>query len=115
MRPIRAFSLIEVVMAIFLVALVLAMLGQILPLARLQARQAERQLGGALLAQNVLETYLIEPAEKWPAEPFHPDAGPQLARLERLPWPNRSRITLARVTILSGDEEVYRLETLILP
>ncbi|MGE0493200.1 MAG: type II secretion system protein [Vulcanimicrobiota bacterium] len=115
MRPTRAFSLLEMVMAIFLVALVLAMLGQIIPLARLGARQAERQLGGALLAQNVLETYLVEPAEKWPADPFHPEAGPQLARLERLPWQNRPEITLARVTILNGDEEIYRLETLIIP
>ena len=115
MKAFRAFSLLEMVMAIFLVALVLAMLCQIIPLARLQARQADRQLGGALLAQNVLETYLVEPAESWPNEPFQADDGPLRARLERLPWQNRPGIMLARVSILNGEEEVYRLETLVIP
>ena len=111
----RGVSLLEVVIAIQCTALLLALICRVLPLAGRQVREADRRLGGALAAQNVLEEYLVVAPREWPKEPVtRPDSRYQVL-IEGVPFEEDSRLLRARATVLVGNEEVYRLETLVHP
>ena len=107
-------SLLEIVIAMQCTALLLIVLCRVLPLARRQMKDAERQLDGAVLAQNVLEEYLTVPFHQWPEEVAILNST-QKAKLELLPWEVDSRMRLVRVTLCSPEGEGYRLETLVRP
>lgn len=104
-------SLLEIIIAMQITALILVMLCRILPLARRQVRDTDQKMSGAIVTQNVLEEYLIVPLESWPDEPVDRD-GFQV-RLSHLPWEQDSSMTLVSCAVLSGEVETYRLQTLV--
>lgn len=108
-------SLLEIVIAINCTALLMAMLCQALPLARRQTREADLALGGALLASNALEMYMTVPISQWPADPITLAGDPRQVQLSAVPWEVDSRMFKASAVVLIGDEERYRLETLVFP
>jgi hypothetical protein len=109
----RAISLIEIVMAINATALLMALLCQLLLLPRRQLHETEVRLGGALLAQNALEEYMTVPLDEWPTEPFRMEGDWRKIQLSWQPWNNSARLVRATAVVLSGDEERYRLETVL--
>jgi type II secretory pathway pseudopilin PulG len=111
MRKARGVSLLEIIIAMQITALMLALLCRVLPLARRQVRETEQKLGNAIAAQNVLEEYLVVPLEKWPREPIHLDGYDAI--LTAVPWEQDSRMTLLSVSLTSGQVESYRLVTLV--
>lgn len=115
MRRIRGMGLLEIVVAINCTALLMAMLCQVLPLARRQMRDADLRLGGALLAQNALEQYMTVPISEWPKGPFTMPGDWRQVQLTAVPWPVDKRMILASAVVIIGEEERYRLETVIFP
>jgi type II secretory pathway pseudopilin PulG len=111
----RGISLLEIVVAMNCTALLMAMLCQVLPLARRQMQEAEARLGGALLAQNALEHYMTVPIAEWPSQPVTLAGDWREVQLTVAPWSGDSRLYLASATVKIGAEERYRLETLIFP
>jgi type II secretory pathway pseudopilin PulG len=108
-------SLLEVIIAMQCTALLLVLVCRVLPLARRQVKEADLRLGSALLAQSVMEEYLTVPIPEWPRDPVSVSGEQRRVLVEALPWNGDSRLRLARVTVLLGEEERYRLETLVMP
>jgi len=114
MKSTRGGSLLEIVIAIQCTALLMLFLSRTLPLARRQMRDADQKLGGALVAQNVLEKYMVVPTEEWPQEPI-PVTGPGREVVLHLePWAEDSRVHLARATVQNNGQVEYQLETVVL-
>ncbi len=111
----RGISLMEIIVAMYCTALLLALVCRVLPLARRQCKEADLRLGGAIVAQNALEEYLTVKPEEWPHHPLPIPEDGRTIKIEALSWPNDVRLRLARVTVWVGEEETYRLETLVNP
>ena len=103
-RTRRGVSLLEIIIAMQITALLLALLCRVLPLARRQVRDTN-------LTQNVLEEYLVVSRDKWPGETFR-EAGYDVL-LSSKPWEEDSRLQLVTVTLMAGSIEQYRLQTLV--
>jgi type II secretory pathway pseudopilin PulG len=104
-------SLLEIIIAMQITALLLALLCRVLPLARRQVRDTNLKMERSILAQNVMEEYLVVSPEKWPNEPFRQDG--YEVHLSTEPWPEDSRLQLMTVSLKAGTDEQYRLETLV--
>lgn len=111
----HGISLVEIVVAINLTAMLMALLCGTLPMARRQLHETEVRLGGALLAQNVLEEYMTVPLEDWPTQPFTVDGDWRKVQLSYASWESSDKLMLATVVVLAGPQERYRLETVIFP
>jgi hypothetical protein len=107
-------SLLEIVIAMQCTALLLIVLCRVLPLARRQMKDADLQLGGAAIAQNVLEEHLTVPFVQWPESVSVPHSA-HTVKLELTAWEQDSRMNLVRVSVLLHGQERYRLETLVRP
>ena len=112
----RAFSLLEIVVAIFLVALSMALLLQVFPLAHQYRRDADRVAQSALLAQELMEELLIEEPERWPGP--EPRACPApwtmwTYQVDRSVNQERKLIEHVRVAVYYHDRSLYRLETMV--
>jgi type II secretory pathway pseudopilin PulG len=110
-RPGRGLSLLEIIIAMQITALLLALLCRVLPLARRQVRDTNHKLGNAIAAQNVLEEYLVVPLDQWPYEPVQRDGYQALLSVET--WNQDSSMKLVTVTLITGQQESYRLDTLV--
>ena len=110
-RTRRGVSLLEIIIAMQITALLLALLCRVLPLARRQVRDTNLRMERAILAQNVLEEYLVVSRDKWPGETFR-EAGYDVL-LSSKPWEEDSRLQLVTVTLMAGSIEQYRLQTLV--
>lgn len=108
-------SLLEIVVAINCTALLMALLCQVLPLARRQMRDADLRLGSALLAQNALEEYITVPLAEWPREPVKLEGDWRDVQLQAVPWEVDSRLYKVSATVMIGKEERYCLETVVFP
>ena len=103
-------SLLEIIIAMQITALLLALLCRVLPLARRQVRDTNLTMERSILAQTVMEEHLVVAPEKWPGETFRKD-GYEVS-LSSIPWPEDSRLQLVTVRLMAGTDEQYRLETL---
>ena len=104
-------SLLEIIIAMQITALLLALLCRVLPLARRQVRDTNLKMERSILAQNVMEEYLVVAPEKWPGETFRQDG--YEVQISSIPWPQDSRLQLVTVSLTAGTEEQYRLQTLV--
>lgn len=111
----RGVSLLEIIIAMQITALLLVMVCRVLPLARRQMREADRHLGGALICQSTLEEHLTIAVEQWPRERIQVADEPYQFEIEALEWEHSNQLKLAQVRLYLGEEEVYRLETAVLP
>lgn len=111
MKRIRGVSLLEIIIAMQLTAMLLALLCRVLPLARRQVRDTDQSLGNAILAQSVLEEYLVVPWEKWPTETFSYEGREVLLSAEN--WKLDSTMRVVSVCLQVDQVETYRLETLV--
>ena len=109
----RGISLLEVVVAMQCTALLLVLICRVLPLARRQVKEADKRLGGALAAQNVLEEYMSVPPGEWPRTPLMIEGTRFRVKLEALPYRENNKLMLASATVLVGEEAAYHLETLV--
>lgn len=111
----RGFAIIEILIAIFLLAICIALLAQCFPLAKQGSRRADDLGTAVLLAQQKMEEILVATPGTWngtgtfekPFERFE-------YRAELLPWSNDPRLSRLRVEIHSGGRRLYDLETLAL-
>lgn len=110
-RTRRGVSLLEIIIAMQITALLLALLCRVLPLARRQVRDTNLKMERAILAQNVLEQYLVVSPDEWPGQTFR-EAGYEVL-LSSKPWDDDSRLRVVTVTLMAGSIEQYRLETLV--
>ena len=111
----RGVSLLEIIIAMQITAILLVMVCRVLPLARRQMREADRQLGGALHCQSVLEEYLTVAVEKWPRERMPVADGSYQFEIEALEWKHSEQLRIAQVRLYIDEDEVYRLETAVMP
>lgn len=122
----KAFSLIEVVVSIFITALTLTLLLQILPVAYHYRKKGDGLLQQALQAQNILERTLVMDSAQWAHQGNVSEYAYQVDVVPEANFPQVRRL-IVRVSLgplppLSNEPEatptppeIYRLETLALP
>jgi hypothetical protein len=107
--------LLEIVVAINCTALLMALLCQVLPLARRQMHDAEVRLGGAMLAQNALEQYITVTVADWPTSPITLEGDWRQVQLSAVPFEDNPGMLKATAVVLIGGQARYTLQTVIFP
>jgi prepilin-type N-terminal cleavage/methylation domain-containing protein len=112
----RGFSLIEILISMFLVAICLALLLQLFPLAQSLARSSDLTFQAAMLAQSGMESALLADSSTWTGDVACPGPHDNWVRQTRsgpLLVNNQpsSNLLLLQVSIYSGDSCLYALET----
>lgn len=96
-----------------LLAMVLALLCQILPVARSHNRKLEEKFGRAFIAQAVMEEMLTVPVESWPGQSWELENGYH-CRVQAVAL-KEGKLYQGSVILESAGREVYRLETYLFP
>lgn len=111
----RGFAIIEILIAIFLLAICIALLAQCFPVAKQGTRRADDLGTAVLLGQQKMEELLVTPPGRWnPSGSFEKPFQRFEYRAEVLPWSGDPRLNRLRVEIHSGGRKLYDLETLAL-
>ena len=106
-------TLLEIVISMFLLAAVIALLCQVIPLSRSYNRKLETRFGLAFQAQAAMEEMLTVPAQNWSSKSWQLEGGYHF-RAETVAL-KENKLYRGAVIISSGGQEVYRLETYLLP
>jgi prepilin-type N-terminal cleavage/methylation domain-containing protein len=106
----RGFSLIEIVIAMFLVSICLAMLMQLFPLAHSLARSSDQTFQAAMVGQAAMESALVSDPGSWAGESSQ---GPWTVRTTSKSYQNSPILKLLQIGVYSGDSCCYALETIV--
>ena len=114
--PRGGFSLIEILISMFLVSMCLALLLQLFPLAQSLARSSDLTFQAAMLAQSGMESALLTDSSTWKGDtPCIAPHNDWVTRVESSPLvvnnTTNSNILLLQVQIYSGEDCLYQLET----
>lgn len=115
----RGFSVVEIVLAMFLLSFCIALIASTFPLAQRVRRHSERLARATFLAQQLVEERLGQSRAAWPpAEAAFEGPDEDLGyRVLLEDWPAHESLSLLRVEIYDRGEPdlpVYELETLVI-
>jgi Na+-translocating ferredoxin:NAD+ oxidoreductase RnfG subunit len=107
----------EILIAMFLLAICIGLLAGTYPLLKASSRQADHLAMASLMAQAVMERKLGQDSALWqdsegPIDEAHPEYS---HRFSVAPWPENPRLRILRVEIHKAGQEVFDLETLAIP
>ena len=101
-------------MAMFLLAITIAILARTFPLASAAGRKSDRLTTATFLGQALVEELLIRDPALWPSTGrFDPPYEPFEYRVDKESWARSPQLNIMRIKIVHEGRETFVLETLV--